>query len=68
MLLVITKNKTSTEDIMRKLIAKLEDIMVAVTFAESGEYEEAKKHSSTSLSAQEEPLELGKTAVGDTGK
>ncbi len=30
---------------MRKLMKKLEDIMVAVTFAEAGEYDEACKHS-----------------------
>jgi len=28
---------------MKKLIAKFEDIMVAITFAESGEYEESMK-------------------------
>lgn len=28
---------------MKKLMKKFEDIMVAVTFAEAGEYEEAKK-------------------------
>jgi hypothetical protein len=30
---------------MKKLIKKLEDIMVAVTFAEAGEYDEASKYS-----------------------
>ncbi len=35
-----------TEDIMKKLIKKLEDIMVAVTFAEAGEYDEAIRKSS----------------------
>lgn len=30
-----------TEEIMKKLMKKFEDIMVAVTFAESGEYDEA---------------------------
>jgi hypothetical protein len=30
---------------MKKLIKKLEDIMVAVTFAESGEYDEASRQS-----------------------
>ncbi len=32
---------------MKKLIKKLEDIMVAVTFAEAGEYDEAIRKSST---------------------
>lgn len=29
---------------MKKLLKRLEDIMVAVTFAEAGEYDEASKH------------------------
>jgi predicted metallo-beta-lactamase superfamily hydrolase len=42
-----------TEDRMKKLMAKLEDIMVAITFAESGEYEEAIKQSRTAPDGQE---------------
>ncbi len=34
---------------MKKLVKMLEDIMVAVTFAEAGEYDEASKHSSNML-------------------
>ena len=34
---------------MKKLMKKLEDIMVAVTFAEAGEYDEARKHSESDL-------------------
>lgn len=38
---------------MKKLMAKLEDIMVAITFAESGEYDEAVKRSETVDSCQD---------------
>ncbi len=31
------------EDVMKRLIKKLEDIMVAITFAEAGEFDEANK-------------------------
>jgi hypothetical protein len=31
------------EDIMQKLVKAFENIMVAVTFAEAGEYDEARK-------------------------
>jgi hypothetical protein len=34
---------------MKKLLKKLEDIMVAVTFAEAGEYDEANKYSGDAL-------------------
>ncbi len=34
---------------MKKLLKKLEDIMVAVTFAEAGEYDEANKSSENAL-------------------
>jgi len=34
---------------MKRLLKKLEDIMVAVTFAEAGEYDEASKYSGDAL-------------------
>lgn len=34
---------------MKKLMKKLEDIMVAVTFAEAGEYDEVSKYSGDAL-------------------
>jgi hypothetical protein len=34
---------------MKKLIKKLEDIMVAVTFAEAGEFDEANKQAGNKL-------------------
>ncbi len=39
---------------MKKLIKKLEDIMVAITFAEAGEYDAAKREAG----AQEESASL----------
>ncbi len=39
---------------MKKLIKKLEDLMVAVTFAEAGEYDEASKQSYNAMNDQEE--------------
>jgi hypothetical protein len=42
---------------MKKLLKKLEDIMVAVTFAEAGEYDEASRLSGDERPAQED---LGK--------
>jgi hypothetical protein len=57
---------------MKKLMKKLEDLMVAVTFAEAGEYDEASKQSGNALSEQEElhkPAEgLKKTALESAGK
>ena len=58
---------------MKKLMKKLEDIMVAVTFAESGEYDEASRQAGDSLSHGLEdkgrPLqEFKKTALESTGK
>lgn len=42
---------------MQKLMKALEDMMVAITFAEAGEYDEAKK---LTLQDQEEVLASGK--------
>jgi len=57
---------------MNKLMKKIEDIMVAVTFAEAGEYDEANRQSGNSLAGTEEtsrPLEmLKKTAWESAGK
>ncbi len=39
---------------MKRLLQKFEDIMVAVTFAEAGEYEIAKKMSAEIVSEDEE--------------
>jgi hypothetical protein len=39
---------------MNKLIKKLEDLMVAITFAEAGEYDEAIRLSGENLNAPEE--------------
>jgi hypothetical protein len=46
---------------MKKLMKKLEDLMVAVTFAEAGEYDEASRQSGNALSDQDE---LDKAAEG----
>ncbi len=58
---------------MKKLIKKLEDLMVAVTFAEAGEYDEASRLSGNTLSGQQEelkkPLEgFKETALESAGK
>jgi hypothetical protein len=57
---------------MNKLIKKLEDIMVAVTFAEAGEYDEANIHAGIKRPARadpEKPLDaFKKTALENAGK
>lgn len=39
---------------MKKLIKKLEDIMVAITFAEAGEFEEANRMMGSRVNAEQE--------------
>ncbi len=57
---------------MKKLIKKLEDLMVAVTFAEAGEYDEANKQSGSALGSEEELQQsaegIKKTALENAGK
>jgi hypothetical protein len=58
---------------MKKLMKKLEDIMVAVTFAEAGEFDEASRSSGdVPAHGQEDrgkPLqEFKKTAIEGAGK
>ncbi len=55
---------------MKKLMKKLEDIMVAVTFAEAGEYDEATRHSGDALPEEPaKPLQgFKKTALESSGK
>jgi hypothetical protein len=57
---------------MKKLMKKLEDIMVAVTFAEAGEFDEANMHSGSERTDQEDmgkPVDaFKKTALENAGK
>jgi len=56
---------------MNKLMKKIEDIMVAVTFAEAGEYDEASRYAGSELDRVEsnQLLEnLHKAAMETTGK
>ncbi len=57
---------------MKKLIKKLEDLMVAVTFAEAGEYDEANKQSGNTAGTEEELQQsvegIKKTALENAGK
>ena len=45
---------------MKRLLQKFEDIMVAVTFAEAGEYEMAKKMSAEAENIENDDKELSK--------
>lgn len=49
---------------MKRLLKKFEDIMVAVTFAEAGEYDEAKNilNESADKTLEEGPHEVAETA------
>ena len=54
---------------MKKLIKKLEDIMVAVTFAEAGEYDEASRLPGGAEDLQDLSMQdFKKPALGSTGK
>ncbi len=57
-----------TEDIMKKLIKKLEDIMVAITFAEAGEYDEAKRQEGTAAEELSPSLDAFKRAALENAK
>jgi hypothetical protein len=46
---------------MKRLLQKFEDIMVAVTFAEAGEYDVARKMSGEMVSEDEEMTAQGET-------
>ncbi len=54
---------------MKRLIKKLEDLMVAVTFAEAGEYDEASRQSNSSQSQDAGNLQdFKKPALESAGK
>ncbi len=55
---------------MKKLIKKLEDIMVAITFAEAGEYDEASRLTGSASNQQDEGgvQDYKKPALESTGK
>ncbi len=53
---------------MKKLIKKLEDIMVAVTFAEAGEYDEASRISSAAPQDEGDVQDFKKPALESPGK
>ena len=54
---------------MNRLMKKIEDIMVAVTFAEAGEYDEAWRLAGSDSEEQANPLEnVKQTALEHAGK
>ena len=62
MLIVFTwVTMTYWEVPMQKLLKKLEDIMVAITFAEAGEYDKANKELGTDLTHEQEAEEAART-------
>jgi len=51
---------------MKKLIKKIDDILVAITFAEAGEFETAKElmgERQSGVSVEDEPLEVNTEAA-----
>jgi len=55
---------------MKRLMKKLEDIMVAVTFAEAGEFDEANRHMGNDLHEEQEESvpAFKKAALESAGK
>jgi hypothetical protein len=56
----IVEGRDGMEGIMQKLIKAFENMMVAITFAEAGEYDEA--HRLSTQDQKQEPAEI--TAIG----
>jgi hypothetical protein len=63
MRLVIQEANNRTEGIMKKLVKKWEDIMVAVTFAEAGEFDEACRCTGEAADREEESAVNGRCTV-----
>lgn len=54
---------------MKKLIKKFEDMMVAITFAEAGEYDEANRHlGGASDEESAKPLDVFKATALDNAR
>jgi hypothetical protein len=54
----IYTNQDNTEDTMKTLIKKLEDIMVAITFAEAGEFDQANRELGNTVSKEDAAQQL----------